>query len=167
MAINFDAIPDKNPSGSLEPGTYRMKVTKTEMKQPKDTNKPMFLEVTYATTAMNGDTSTFVDKFFESDSTFLLFKLKRFTAAAGIPLTGDVELKDISKLIGGKEVVGVITNSENTYKGKTTTIAEIDLFNSDCYYPVSDWAKFCEEAGVSADAPVEAQAEEQATNTTY
>lgn len=157
MAINFDAIPDKNPSGAIDPGTYKFKVTKAEMKQPKDLAKPLYLEVAMNMTGMDGKGGSFTDKFFESDSSFLLFKLKRFVQSMGVQLTGGVELKDIAKLVVGKEGVAVINHGENTYKGVTKMEAQIDLFNSDCYYHIDEWAKFCADAGVSADAPVETQ----------
>lgn len=153
--INFDNIPDKNPTGPIDEGTYRAKVVKAEMKQPKDVTKPMFLEVTFNMTGVNGQSAKFVDRFFESDSSFVLFKLKRFVGAANIPLAGNVALKDIAKLITNVEVVAVIGHNKNTYNGQERVEAQIDIFNSDCYYPMSDWAQFCTDAGVSADTPAE------------
>lgn len=153
--INFDAIPDKNPTGPVDAGTYKAKVVKAEMKQPKDVTKPQYMEVTFNITGMDGKSNTFVDKFFESDSSFVLFKLKRFVAAANIPLAGNVELRDIAKLIPNLEVVVVVGHTKTTFNGQERTEAQVDIFNSDCYYPISDWAQFCADAGVSADTPVD------------
>ena len=44
MAINFDALPQSNPSGSNIPkGQYKAVIEKAEMKQGKDLNKPPYL----------------------------------------------------------------------------------------------------------------------------
>jgi len=147
MAINLDTVPDKNPTAGAPEGTYLATVTKTEMKQPNDLNKPMYLEVGFKLKDVDGNSYNFKDRFFESDSSFILFKLTRFLKAADIQLSGSVELKDIEKLVNpGLEVVTVLTQSENEWNGQKRMQTEVDLFNSDCYYPVSKWAELTGDA---------------------
>jgi hypothetical protein len=144
MAINLDAVPDKNPAGPMPEGTYKATIVKKEMKQPNDVKKPMYLEVKFDMIDTAGNAAgSFTDRFFESESSYLLFKLKRFIYATNLTLTGTVLLKDIEKVLGvGIAVVTVIKHSENTWNGQTRMQAEVDLFNSDCYYPGTEWSKF-------------------------
>jgi hypothetical protein len=158
--INLDTVPDKNPTAPLAEGTYLATVTKTEMKQPNDLAKPMYLQVSFKMEGTDGETGSFTDRFFESDSSYVLFKLTRFLKANAINLSGNVELSDIEKLITvGDQVVTVIRHSKNEYQGNETIQAEVDLFNSDCYYPASDWAKF---KGEADDPFNQAQASDEA-----
>jgi hypothetical protein len=145
--INMDKVPNSNPSAVIKPGTYKLTVTKTEMKQPNDLEKPMYMKIHFKAEGVDGNIDTFDDNFFDSDSSYLMFKLTRFLKALKLNLTGQIELRDIEKLVQKDAVVvGVITNSKSEWQGKEQTNADIDIFNSDCYYPVSEWAKFKGEA---------------------
>lgn len=162
MAINLDQVPDENPSAALEEGTYKATVKSAKMKQPNDASKPMYLEVNYDVVSTTGNTGTFTDRFFESDSSFLLFKLKRFVQALGLNLSGNVELRDIQKLIQpGTQVITIIKQVTDKYNGREQTKNEVDLFDSDCYYPISAWGTFTGEA----DAPSTTEATESVPQT--
>jgi len=143
MSINLDAVPDKNPSAPIDEGTYLATVTKTKMSQPNDINKGEYLHVEYSVEGTDGSKGAFSDNHYDSDSSYLQFKLKRFLTALDLQLTGEIELKDIEKLVQvGSKLVLVVRHSTSEWKGVKKTDAEIDIFGSDCFYPVSDWAKF-------------------------
>jgi hypothetical protein len=158
MAINLNELPDSNPSGPVPKGTYKARITKTSMEQPKDTSKPQYLKVVMNVTNQDGESYKFTDRFFESDSSYLLFKLKRFMQALDLNLQGSVELKDIEKLIEkDSELIVVITHQTSEYNGQEQTQAQVDLFNSDCYYDISSW----DELTGNADDPFKSDDEEK------
>lgn len=142
MAINFDTIPTTNGSGfALVPeGKHRAKVNKAEMRQAFDKTKPDELNLTLECFDKEGNSIGIVfdtlkevgntDKGTESQ----LYKVGRFVRACGIELTGSVDLKDIAKLVVGKEVI--VDIEHNTWKEKTT--ARPSMFNAEIYYAVSE-----------------------------
>lgn len=138
MAINFDSLPnDKGSAGKLIPqGTYFAKVEAAEMKAPKDPNKPEYLNMRYSLkTAAGESVGNLFDALYESDHQLLKYKLKRFLLATGIELSGEFELKDLAKLVVGKEfIVDVTVQSSEGYSDKSVA----DIFTGEIYYNLSE-----------------------------
>ena len=105
--MNFDSLPNEKPAGFVVPeGTYKGKISDAQMRQPKDTSKPMYLNFKidlfdYKTGEKVG---SIFDGLYESEANLLLYKLKRFMLATDIKLT-QFELSDLAKLINGKEIL--------------------------------------------------------------
>ena len=131
--INFDALPKTNPGGGVaKPGIYRATIDKAEMRAPKDPSKKEYLSITLKLRDKDESPAGVVfDILTESDAPAILYKIGRFLRACGIPLQGAMELKDIAKLVLGKEVAVDIKNEKDT-NGNDRAV--VDLFSREAYY---------------------------------
>jgi len=144
MAIDFSSLPQDNPFSIPKPGLYLVKIIKAESKPPKDVSKPEYLECVYALTDAHGKAcGNFTDRFFESESDVVKFKLGRFVKATGIPITGMVEFRDLAKILVNRTLVVDIKNVKDDYNStpeKEVLKAEVDIFSREAYYNVSEFA---------------------------
>lgn len=164
MAINIDNAPKTNPAGGPPEGKYLCEIKSTKMDQSKNNidSKP-WLVVTLEIQNEDGDKYTFDDKFFDSTSSYVLFKLKRFMSVAELSISGDFELKDLEKIIvPGTKFITNITKTENKYNGKTTMQSQVDIFDKFIYYPASEW-----EGEVESNDEADASGEATPDNTQY
>lgn len=138
MAINFDNLPGSRPAGSNIPsGTYPIQIEKAEMKQPKDKTKKQYLNLTYNVFDTEGKQIGKVwDKLFESESSYIQWKIKRFVEALELPLKS-FELKDLAKLVVGKKLKAELV--QKTEDNKTTT--EVDIFGDNIFLPFNEKAE--------------------------
>ena len=135
MTINFDALPGEKPISLPDPGTYYFKIEKPHMKAPKDSTKPNYLNMQLALKTSDGRSAGKIfDIITESDHELMRYKLQRFIKALGIPITGQFELKDLPKIVEGKEGICDISHQESE---QYPTKAQIDIFSGDIYYPLS------------------------------
>lgn len=148
--MNFDKLPSDKPAGFVVPeGTYKGIIADAQMRQPKDTNKPMYLNFKldlydYKT---NEKVGTIFDGLYESEASLLLYKLKRFMIATDIKLT-QFELSDLAKLINGKEVlVDVKTEKQEGRQDRSV----VDVTKNQVYYPLSEAATVFGDDAVSED----------------
>lgn len=149
MGINLDQVPGSNPFGPVPTGKYIGEVTKAQYFAPESADKKPCLAVSYKLIDEEGKEFTFQDRLYESDKSAILFKFGRFMRAMGISLTGNVELRDLVKLIAiGSKIILCI--KQETKNGNTQS--QVDLFGSDCYYPVSEWEALTGKPLASADA---------------
>lgn len=131
MSINFDALPKENPYALPEAGVYHAHIAEAEMKQGKDIAKPPYLNLKYQLSDANGNNKgTLYDIISESDSSVVQYKIARFIRACGIPLTGSMELKDIAKVVAGRDIVVDVSidNKQNPPR------AQVDLFSRQAFY---------------------------------
>lgn len=135
--MNFDSLPNEKPAGFVVPeGTYKGKISDAQMRQPKDTSKPMYLNFKidlfdYKTGEKVG---SIFDGLYESEANLLLYKLKRFMLATDIKLT-QFELSDLAKLINGKEIlVDVKTEKQEGRQERSV----VDVTKNQIYYPLSE-----------------------------
>lgn len=136
MAINYDALPSSKPSSTVPAGFYKAKIIKAEMKTSK-TSGDAYLSVQYDLRNDNGVTGKLFDMHFDSEKEFLRYKLQRFLTALNLNLTGSFELKDLCKLINGKELIVDVDVEDNAQYGKRNTV---NSFEHEIYYPISNWA---------------------------
>ena len=150
MSVNFDELPNKNPGGAVAPpGFYKFTVMKPAMRQPNDAAKPEYLNYTLALSDINGKKyGNMFDAQYDSDTKLMQFKLGRFVAAIGLKLKGKMDLKDLAKLIENRSGVVEVANVPN-YKDATRTDATVKIYGSDCYWPLSEFAKLV--AGTAPD----------------
>lgn len=135
--MNFDKLPNDKPAGFVVPeGTYKGIIADAQMRQPKDTNKPMYLNFkidlyNYKTGEKVG---SIFDGLYESEANLLLYKLKRFMLATDIKLT-QFELSDLAKLINGKEIlVDVKTEKQEGRQERSV----VDVTTNQIYYSLSE-----------------------------
>lgn len=131
MAINFDELPKTNESAFtvLENGTYRCKIKEAKIPNGKD-----YLQVIFAVTGNNGQSTTIFDNFVDSDKPLPRFKLAQLIRALKIPLTGSFELKDLPKIIIGKELIAAVKQEQNEgYSARNV----INAFDDEIFYPAT------------------------------
>lgn len=135
--INFDTLPQDNPNALPADGLYKAKIMSAEMKQPKDMTRPMYLNLKYTLSDIKGNgKGSMYDMMSESDSSVIQYKLGRFLKACGIPLVGAMELKDIGKLVVGKEIVVDLKQSADD---RGTMRSQVDPFTHEAYYPIGEF----------------------------
>lgn len=140
--INFDKVPDNNPYSVPDEGYYVFKCINANMRSPKDPSKKDYLNVQMMLVDKTGKKAgTFFDNFFDSDASAILYKLGRFVKAINLNLTGNVELKDIAKLLPGKEgVLEIEHRQDSRFPDDPTKIqAQVKLFGSECYWPTDQF----------------------------
>lgn len=136
MAINFDSLPISKPVGSLLPsGFAKATITKAEMKAPKNPGKD-YLNLTLDCVCANGTKGKLWDILVDSDKSLAQYKLMRFITALKLNLVGDFELKDLCKIIVGKQLVVDIGIDEKGDRPRNV----VEVFKNDIYYPINDWA---------------------------
>ena len=167
MAIRFDQLPQEKPGGAVpEKGKYRIKIEKAAMQAPKTAAAPgqpaksNYLALTLALLAKEDGTPAtgkIFDNITESDSDYVRYKVKRFIEALKIPVTTSIELKDIAKIVQGKELYADITVDEKA----TPPRGVVDIFSAEIFYPLDEAA-----ADAPINAPDAADATPEATATT-
>lgn len=129
--INFDTLPTTSEY-NVEADVYLAHIEKAEMRKPKDPQKPEYLNLQYRLTRHNGKKAgVMFDGQYESDKQLIQYKLARFVKACGIPLKGQMELKDLATLVLNKDIVvdAVVDESGNQPR------LQVDLFGREAYYP--------------------------------
>jgi hypothetical protein len=137
MPINFDALPQTKPEGGgnftlPEPGIHKAVIKEAVVKTSSAGNQ--YLEVVLELESGG----KIWDRIMDSDKPALQFKLSRFIRACRIPLSGSMEFSDMILLVKGVTLYADITHKENTWDGKTTMKAEVDLFSNEIYYLPED-----------------------------
>lgn len=168
MGINFNALPQESGSG-MKPGPYKCKVVDVKMRTPKPKEGVQgkdYMQLTYELSDINGNKKgKMFDSFFDSDSQALQYKLGRLNYAAGLNLVNEIELKDLAKLMPGKEY-GVITKEQVDYRTKEKNgFLEADLFGSEIFFRLEEFAELVPPADDS-DLPFTAPDAEDAAPTT-
>jgi hypothetical protein len=147
MAINFNALSTNKGFSVPEAGTYYATIESAEMKQPKDTSKPMYLNLKLKLKNAEGKPAgTIFDILTEGEHSLVQFKLRRFLEAINIVFDGEFELKDLAKLCVGKELI-VDTKVEKGTNGNQDR-ASVDVMK-DIYYSMSEAAAIFGEAAPS------------------
>lgn len=159
MAIQMDKVPDANPFSLPAEGFYKFTVVKAEMKAPKDLAKPNYLNLTLSLVNANGQKcGNLFDILSESDKPAILFKIGQFIKAIGVNLGASFELKDLAKVVPGRTgVVEVEHTKQKDQSGKEIVRAQVRLFGSECYWPISAWDELitgsAPAAAAAADVP--------------
>lgn len=145
MAINYDALPSVKPSATVPAGFYKATITAAEMRTSKNTGNT-YLALTYDLNNGKENVGKLFDMQFDSEKEFLRYKLQRFITALRLNLTGLFELKDLCKLVKGKQLIVDVT-IEPAANGNPERNS-VNSFEHELYYPVSEWASL---TGAAAD----------------
>ena len=172
MSINFNSLPTEKPArGSVIPtGQYCATIVKAEMKQGKDETKPPYLnmEMDIVDPSSGSGMGKLWAILTESDSPLPRYQLSRLITALGLPITGDFELKDLTKMIVNKKLMVDIT-PEETKDGKEPQRSIIDINAGQIFYPYEK--PFVEEdlpfTADTATTPVEAPTTQPTTMSQY
>lgn len=149
MAINFDSLPKQNPYNTpiqIDSGYYRAIITKAQMYKTRDQSSE-YLGVTSDLFDVTGKkVAAFFDRFQDSDKPLLQFKLGRFVICLGLNIAGTMELKDLAKIIPGKEYALEIEQQE----WNNTTSPAVKIFGSEGYWPLSAFDELTGVQGASS-----------------
>ena len=136
MAINYDELPQERPTGGLlEAGKYKADILKAEMKRSQAGAE--YMALTFDLTGSEGEKGKLWDTFFDSDKELPRYKLQRLITALNLNLTGLFELKDLCKIVAGKQIIVDVGVDEKNERGPRNTV---DVFKGEIYYPISEWA---------------------------
>lgn len=141
MAINFDRIPTENPFTLPEPGIYRARIAEAKMTPSKTPGKPPYIAVKYELLdKADRKIGTVYDNIVESDHAAVLYKTGRLILALGLNLTGNVELKDLCKIIVGKKLCMEITHEADNRNpdDRSKDRAKPKLFGSEVFWHIND-----------------------------
>lgn len=139
MAINFNSLPTEKPAmGAIIPkGQYRATIAKAEMKQGKDSSKPPYLNLEMDITDIPSETA--MGKVWailtESEQPLPRYQLMRFIKALELPITGEFDLKDLTKMVNGKQLLVDIVPEERT-DGKEAQRSIVDVKSGEVFYPI-------------------------------
>ena len=141
MAINFNSLPQEKPAqGSIIPkGTYVGTIVKAEMKTPKyDDSKPDYLSIQMKITdpVAQTDMGMIFPIFTESEAALPRYQLQRFITALELPITGDFELKDLTKMVVNKQLK-VDVCPEKAKENEEPQRSVVDI-TAQCFYPLDD-----------------------------
>lgn len=158
MAIHYDNLPTDKPISLPDPGTYYATIEKAEMKQPKDANKPDYLNMQLQLKDKNGKSAGKIfDILSESEHELVKYKISRFIKALKIDFSGSsFELKDLCKVIVGKQLIVDTTIEESEQYGDK---AKVDIFSGEIYYPM-DNAEFIFGGSNEDELPYDINAED-------
>lgn len=152
--ISMNTLPTEKPSmGSVIPkGQYIATIKKADMKQPKDETKPMYFSAECDITDPVSHTpmGKFWINLYESEAPLVRYQLARFITALALPIQGEFELKDLTKMVNGKSLkVDIQPEERNDNKPPQRSVVDI---TAQCFYPVQDPALQAAEEVLSAPA---------------
>lgn len=134
--ISMNSLPTEKPSmGTIIPkGQYLAKIKKAEMRQPKDDTKPMYFSAECDITDPVSGTAMgkFWINLFESEAPLARYQLSRFIYALELPIQGEFELKDLTKMVNGKELKVDIMPEDKPEPQRSV----VDI-TAECFYPAS------------------------------
>lgn len=151
MAISYNALPSTRPSNTLPKGYYKATILNAEMKTSKTTHND-YLSLTYDLRDANGNGGKLYDMQFDSEKEFLRYKLGRFLTALNLNLQGSFELKDLCKLVKGKQLIVDVTIEDAKDGNPERNV--INSFEHEIYYNISEWASLTGAAEAKAKTPV-------------
>lgn len=156
MAINFNTLPDSANQNVLISGKTKVKVKKAEMKQKNDGTGEYMNVLLEAFNEQGATMGTFFDIISESDKALPQYKLKRFIIGFGLPISGTFELKDLCKIVVGKEAYAELKIDEREgYAAKTV----VDATKDEIYYPINATAQTPTAAPMPGDSFEQAEAD--------
>lgn len=131
--INFQNLPSAAPNALPDKGVYMYEIESAQMRQSANNE---YLEIKAKLSKGDGKKiATIFDRIFDIDSDIPRYKLRQFIVALGLPITGDFQLSDLTKMIVGKKILADITH-EKSKDPKYPDKAVVDAFSASVYYPL-------------------------------
>lgn len=151
--INFNTLPKENSSqySVIPKGSYIAKIVKADMRTPKTGSKDyLSVECDITDPASNASMGKFWINLFESEANLPRFQLRKFIEALRLNISGEFELKDLTKMVNGKSlVVDICPNKEGDR-------SVVDI-SADCFYPLETRDAVDEEINAVFTAPATAE----------
>lgn len=132
MAINMNSLPTTKPSTSsvIPKGCYIVKIVKSEMKTPRSGKADYFsAECDVTDPVSNTSMGKFWINLFESEAPLPRYQLARFIRALNLNITGEFELRDLTKMVNNKSLMVDICPDKDNER----SIVDI---SADCFYPI-------------------------------
>ena len=145
--INMNSLPGEKPSMSniIPKGMYHAKIIKSTMKPSSTIGKPDYLsaECDISDPVSGTRIGKFWINLYESEADLVRYQLRRFIEAIDLKISGDFELKDLTKMINGRELM-VDIKPEDRKDGKAPQRSVVDI-DAECFYPVTQLNKPAED----------------------
>lgn len=138
--INMNSLPNPNEkpaNGTIIPkGMYLAKIVKAEMKTPKSGKADYFSAECNITDPTSGaQMGKFWINLYESEAALVRYQLSRFIYATNLNIVGDFELKDLTKMVIGRELMVDICPEER--KDGTAPQRSVVDVSAECFYPTN------------------------------
>jgi hypothetical protein len=149
--INFQNLPTRAPNALPEKGVYIYEIEAAQMRKSPNNE---YLEIKAKLSKGDGKkVATIFDRIMDIDSDIPRYKLRQFIRALNLPIVGEFQLSDLTKMIVGKKVLADITH-EKSRDPQYPDKAIVDPFSAEVYYPLSRVSEFFDvPASASAVAP--------------
>lgn len=137
MAINMNSLPTTKPSMSnvIPKGQYLATIDEAKMVTPKSGGKPYFsAQCDIVDPVSRSNMGKFWINLFDSEAQLCKWQIGRFITALKLNLTGEFELKDLTKFVKGKSLLVDICPEERK-DGQQPQKSVVDI-SADCYYPI-------------------------------
>ena len=132
--INFQNLPTRAPNSLPDKGVYIYTIENAQMR--RSTNNE-YLEIKASLAKGDGKkVATIFDRIMYIDSDIPRYKLRQFIQALNLPIVGEFQLSDLTKMVIGKRILADITH-EKSRDPQYPDKAIVDPFSAEVYYPMS------------------------------
>lgn len=133
-AINFQNLPTRSPNSLPEKGIYVYEIESAQMRKSANNE---YLEIKAKLSKGDGKkVATIFDRIMDIDSDIPRYKLRQFIQALNLPIIGEFQLSDLTKMIVGKKILADITH-EKSRDPQYPDKAIVDPFSAEVYYNYS------------------------------
>lgn len=132
--ISYDKLKAADAPQTLAEGWNKMEIKKAEIKISKAGDP--YLNVGMQVILPNGKYGAYVfDIFKEASDGFMLYKLRKFVEGFDLPVNGNFELEDLTKVLVGRQAMVQLKIDDNpNYRKKSV----VDIRN-EMYIPLKDY----------------------------
>lgn len=132
--INFQNLPTRAPNSLPDKGVYVYTIENAQMRRSANNE---YLEIKAILSKGDGKkVATIFDRIMDIDSDIPRYKLRQFIQALNLPIVGEFQLSDLTKMVIGKRVLADITH-EKSRDPQYPDKAIVDPFSAEVYYPMS------------------------------
>lgn len=148
--INFKTLRDDGGFEAPKPGFYKAKIDKAEMRTSSKTGEPYLSFQLRIRNHQDKPCGVVFDMLMDptGKSVGLQTKMKRFVIAVGLQALENFELKDLLKLIPGRELVVDITVKPDQNGNDR---GQVDVFKRGGYLPMEKWPECYAKDGGTLD----------------
>ena len=133
-AINFQNLPTKAPNSLPDKGIYVYEIESAQMRKSANNE---YLEIKAKLSKGDGKkVATIFDRIMDIDSDIPRYKLRQFIQALNLPIIGEFQLSDLTKMIVGKKLLADITH-EKSRDPQYPDKAIVDPFSAEVYYHIA------------------------------
>lgn len=132
--INFQNLPTRAPNSLPDKGVYVYTIENAQMRRSANNE---YLEIKAVLSKGDGKkVATIFDRIMDIESDIPRYKLRQFIQALNLPIVGEFQLSDLTKMVIGKRILADITH-EKSKDPQYPDKAIVDPFSAEVYYPMS------------------------------